>query len=179
MKTGFRVGAVVACLLAAPTVLADSVEYINTHTQQALSVLRQSTDGAGEVLDHAAGVLVFPDIFKLGFGAGGQYGEGVLLVQGQPVAYYSTAGDNYGQLPGARFKSEVIVFRTQEALQQFRNRHGWQVGVDGKVSLARPDPGHGLNFAGGDDSTVGFIFSNQGLVADLTMEGAHITRLAR
>lgn len=174
-------GTVVAWLLAAacPPVLADSVEYINSHTRQALSVLRQSADGAGAVLDSAAGVLVFPDIFKLGFGSGGQYGEGVLLVEGEPVAYYSTAGTSFGQLPGAKFKSEVIVFRTQEALQQFRNKPGWKVGVDGEVSLARPAADHGLRFTGGDDATVGFIFSNQGLVADLNMEGANITRLAR
>jgi len=182
MKVTHRIRAGMALLVAllSPAALADSAEYINTHTELALNNLRQHTQDADAILQDAAGVLVFPDIFKLGFGVGGQYGEGVLLVEGQPVAYYTTAGKEYGLAPGHKTKSEVIVFRTPEALQQFQNKRGWKVGQDGEVALGHLSPDNKqLLFGGQDRDVVGFILSEQGLVADLTMDGSRITRMAR
>jgi lipid-binding SYLF domain-containing protein len=43
--------------------------------------------GARELAHKAVGILVFPSIVKAGFGFGGEYGEGALLVGGRPVAY--------------------------------------------------------------------------------------------
>ena len=45
----------------------------------ALEDLRKHSAKAGELLDQAAGVLVFPDVVKMGFGVGGEFGEGVLI----------------------------------------------------------------------------------------------------
>ena len=42
--------------------------------------------GARELANSAAGILVFPSVVKAGFGFGGEYGEGALLIQGRPVA---------------------------------------------------------------------------------------------
>ncbi len=178
MKQIFQTGALLAVLACTPA-MADTAEYINTHTDQALAHLKEHAVGAGEILDNAAGVLVFPDIFKMGFGVGGQYGEGVLLVEGQPVAYYTTAGTEFGLQSDAQFKSEVIVFRTPEALQQFRNKQGWMVGQDGRVVLPRQSADRKLDFGSPDEQVVGFILTDKGLVADLNMDGARITRMAR
>ncbi len=182
MKTTQRIRAATALLVAllSPAALADSVEYINTHTEQALNNLRQHTQDADAILNDAAGVLVFPDIFKLGFGVGGQYGEGVLLVKGQPVAYYTTAGKEFGLAEGHKTKSEVIVFRTPEALQQFQNTRGWKVGQDGKVALGRLSPDtRKLLFGDQSKDVVGFVLSEQGLVANVSMDGSRITRMAK
>ncbi len=178
--------ALALCLaLLCPAALADTVEYINSHSEVALKTLRQHTQDADAILRDAAGVLVFPDIFKLGFGVGGQYGEGVLLVKGEPVAYYTTAGKDFGLAEGHKFKSEVIVFRTPEALADFQNRRGFKIGQDGQVALGKLASDRSLWFGaqdaarGGQDEVVGFILSDQGLVADLTMDGSRITRMAR
>lgn len=165
--------------LASPAPQADSVDQINSGSVQALQRLEGLAPEVEGLLRDAAAVLVFPDVVKLGFGVGGQYGEGVLLVEEKPVAYYATAGAAFGLQLGAQTKSEVIAFMTEEALVNFRNSRGWEAGVDGRITL--PDQGAKgrIDTRSLDAPLLGFIFSNQGLMGNLTFEGAKITRIAR
>jgi lipid-binding SYLF domain-containing protein len=159
-------------LLAGGPVRADSAEQIRRGAGDALVFLRENIDGAGVVLDNAAGVLVFPDVVKLGFGVGGEYGEGVLLVAGQPAGFYATSGASFGLPLGSGIKSEVVVFVTEAALQAFLERRSWQVGEGGLVLANAPMPA-------GPEGMVGYIFAETGLLPGLTLDGAKITRLAR
>ncbi|MFV8818671.1 hypothetical protein [Haliea sp. E17] len=179
MKPTTRYGAIATLLfsLLCPPVMADSIEYINTNTSKVLDQFKQQAEGADAMLDDAAGVLVFPDIFRLGFGLGGQYGEGVLLVKGKPVAYYTNAGHNYG-LDTAQHhsKSEVIVFRDIDALNTFRNKSSWKVGENGNVTLPKIDAAKGVELAGESGSVLGFVISDKGVVPDVTLDGNRYTR---
>ena len=95
-------------LVVAPQVSADNKAMIDGNTALALERLRDHFVGAEELLDSAVGVLVFPDVVKMGFGEGGQYGEGALLVEREPVAYYATAGSKFGlQLVGLQWLSAM------------------------------------------------------------------------
>lgn len=158
---------------------ADSIAEINAKSVDALVFLSNQAEGIDAFLQAAAGILVFPDIVKLGFGAGGQYGEGVLLIDQNPDAYYSTAGASFGLQLGAQSKSEVIVFVTEQALAEFRQRRGFEVGIDGEVALVTMEEATKLPSAKIDEPIVAFIFSNEGLLANLTLEGAKMTKLAR
>ena len=158
--------------LAGGPARADSVEQIRQGAGDALGFLRENVRGAGDLLDTAAGVLVFPDVVKLGFGVGGEYGEGVLLVAGQPIGFYATSGASFGLPPGSRIKSEVVVFVSEVALQAFLERRSWQVGEGGLVLANAP-------MRAGPEGMVGYVFSESGLVPGLTLDGAKITRLAR
>lgn len=158
---------------------ADSKEKIDSGSQQALQALRQHAPEASDLLDNAAGVLVFPDVVKLGFGVGGQYGEGSLLVKGMPNSYFVTAGASFGLQAGAQVKSEVILFMTKDALRKFQNSRGWRVGVDSSVALIKLGAGGSIDTSTISEPVVGFIFSNEGLMYNLTMEGTKITRIAR
>lgn len=158
---------------------ADSVAKINADSVTALQVLRDHAKGTDKLLQDAAGVLVFPDVVKMGFGVGGQYGEGVLLVDDKPAAYYATAGASFGLQLGIQTKSEVILFMTDEALGKFRNSRGWEVGVDGSVAVIKVGAGGSIDTRQITDPVVGFIFSNKGLMYNLTLEGAKMTRIAR
>ena len=166
-------------ILLSQTLRADSVEQINAGTSEALAALRSHVEGTDKLLKKAAGVLVFPDVVKLGFGVGGEFGEGVLLVEGEPAAYYATSGAAFGMKLGQQIKSEVIVFRTEQALADFRSTRGWSVGLDGKVFTF--DRGEGAAFKGREieDPVVAFIFTREALLPGLTLDGAKITRLAR
>lgn len=166
-------------LLLAFVTRADSVEEIHAKSLNALVYLRDEVAGSEPFLRSAAGVLVFPDIVKLGFGLGSQYGEGVLIVDGKPEAYYSTTGASFGLQLGAEFKSEVIVFVTEQALQDFRARRGFKVGVDGHVSLVTPGSEASLSSGELEQEVVGFVFTNEGLMVNLSLEGSRINRLAR
>ncbi len=179
MKSTTRITATAALLAAllCPPVLADSIEYINTNTEKVLTAFKQYAVDGDDMLEDAAGVLVFPDIFRLGFGLGGQYGEGVLLVKGEPVAYYTNAGHNYGlDTKEHGFKSEVIVFRDIDALNTFRNKSSWKVGENGNVTLPVINSPSGVKLGAQSDSVVGFILSDKGLVADVTLNGNRYTR---
>jgi len=165
--------------LAASGALADSKALIDAKSQEALVRLRDHAAGADKLLKKAAGVLVFPDIVKMGFGVGGQYGEGSLLIDGKPEAYYATAGATFGLQLGAQYKTEMILFMTEEALNGFRNRPGWEIGVDSSVALVETSTGGHVDLKKIADPVVGFIFSNEGLMYNLTLEGSKIRRIAR
>jgi lipid-binding SYLF domain-containing protein len=165
--------------LPAPFLRADNKAAIDAGSAEALVKLRLHSSQAGELLDKAAGVLVFPDVVKMGFGVGGEYGEGSLLVPGKPTAYFVTAGASFGLQVGIQTKSEVILFMTEEALKRFQNSAGWKVGVDGSVTVAKLGADGSFDSNTLRESIVGFIFSNKGLMYNLTLEGSKITRIAR
>jgi lipid-binding SYLF domain-containing protein len=165
-------------LMLAPARAADT-EAIAADAAQALEALRTHVAAAGPLLDEAAGILVFPQVVKVGFGGADEYGEGCLLVAGRPVAYYATAGAPFGLPLGVRAKSEVVLFMDAESLAAFRARHAWEVGADGGVTLVRAAAGGGIEGAIDGESVLGFIFTEQGLAGGLTLEGARFTRLAR
>jgi lipid-binding SYLF domain-containing protein len=166
-------------LLWTPMALPDSKSHIDAKSREALERLREHAPGAGSLLEKAVGILVFPDVVKMGFGVGGQYGEGSLLVDGEPVAYYATAGASFGLQLGAQYKSEVILFMTGEALARFRGSQGWEVGVDSSVAILDLGAGGKIDTLTLSQPVVGFIFSNAGLMANLTLEGSRIMRIAR
>ena len=169
----------VFALLLPVAALADTKDVIDAQAAQALDRLRDYNGQAAELLSQAKGVLVFPDVVKMGFGVGGQYGEGVLQVDGEPVAYYATAGASFGLQLGAQYKSEVLLFMTEGALEQFRESRGWEVGVDGSVAVIQLGAGGKFDSKQLTQPVIAFIFSNQGLMYNLTLEGSKITRIAR
>src|SRR5271165_6158352 len=91
--------------------------------------------GSRELANRAAGILVFPTVVKAGFGIGGEYGEGALLVRGQTVGYYNDVSGSFGFQLGAQARTVIIMFMTPEALDRFYRRDGWKVGVDGSVAI--------------------------------------------
>ncbi len=169
------------CLLTVfvPVAAADSTAEIDANADKALAHLLDYAQGADELLGKAAGVLIFPDVVKMGFGVGGQYVEGVLRVNNKASSYYSTAGASFGLQLGAQFKSEVIVFLTEDSLQSFIHSQGWEVGVDGSVALIELGAGGKIDSREISAPVIGFVFSNKGLMYNLTLEGSKITRLAR
>ena len=173
-------GLVLAALLSVSgAVNAASSEVIDAKVREALAIFAAQSPAGVELMEKAAGVLVFPDVIKMGFGVGGQYGEGSLLIDGEPVAYYSTAAGSFGFQIGAQFKAELILFMTEGALERFRSSKGWKAGVDGSVALVTVGAGGIIDTKTVQQPIVGFVFSNKGLMANLTLEGAKITKIDR
>jgi lipid-binding SYLF domain-containing protein len=161
---------------ASQAALADDKALIDANTERALTWMRASGGDTSKLLDRAAGVLIFPDIVKMGFGAGGQFGEGALVVDGETVAYYATAGNTFGNLPDAEYKAEVIFFMTDEALMAFRNTPSWKVGEHATVPVMTDAA---LAAADAESAHIGVIFSEDGLVRDLNFDGSRVRRISR
>lgn len=173
---------ITACMgllfFASPAVtLAASATEIDIGVQETLKKFKAEVSGGGEFLQKAHGVLVFPKVIKAGFGIGGEYGEGALLINGQTADYYSTAAASIGLQLGAQSKSLVIVFLADDSLNYFRQSKGWKAGVDGSVAVVEWGAGEDINTIDIEDPIVGFVFSNKGLMFNLTLEGSKFTRL--
>ncbi len=136
--------------------------------------------GAGrELASKAVGMLVFPSVLKGGFVVGGEYGEGALLVGGRTIDYYSVAAASVGFQLGAQVKTQVLLFMTTAALQKFRASQGWEAGVDGSVALATLGAGGEIDSHTLQEPIIGFIFSNKGLMYNLSLEGSKITLIEK
>lgn len=161
------------------TAIAASKEEIDAKVQEALSNFYKQTSAGRQLAQKASGMLVFPDVVKAGIGIGGEYGEGALLVNGKTAAYYSTAAASIGFQLGAQIKSQIILFMNPKVLGDFRKSDGWKAGVDGSVALATLGAGGEISTDTVREPIIGFIFSNKGLMYNLTFEGAKITRIER
>ena len=165
------------CFLYNGTAHAASTTEIDIKTSASLEKFKEEVLGAEKFLEKAEGVLVFPDVVKAGFGIGGEYGEGALLIKGKTADYYSTAAASIGFQFGAQFKTVMLIFLKKDALDKFRNSDGWEAGVDGSVALVKLGTGKDINTVNFEDPIVGFVFSNKGLMYNLTLEGSKMTKL--
>lgn len=159
------------------TALAKSAKEIDASVDVALDEFAEQVKGAKEFLETAKGVLVFPSVLKAGVGIGGEYGEGALRINGKTVDYYNTAAASIGFQLGAQSKRIVIVFMQDDALKKFRESQGWEAGVDGSVALVTLGAGGTINTTNIKDPIIGFVFSNKGLMYNLTLEGSKFTKL--
>ncbi len=164
-------------LFVAANAWAASKEEINAEVREAMQNFYKHTSAGKELSQKAAGMLVFPTVVKAGIGVGGEYGEGSLLIGGKPVAYYNIASASIGFQLGAQARSMIILFMTESALSKFRNSEGWKAGVDGSVALATLGAGGSIDTETAKKPIIGFIFSNKGLMYNLTFEGSKITKL--
>ena len=94
---------------------ARSAKEIDVSVDVALDRFKNEVPGAKEFLQNAKGVLVIPNVIRVGFFLGGEYGEGALRVDGKTVDYYSLAAGSFGLQIGAQSKNVVIVFMDEAA----------------------------------------------------------------
>ncbi len=171
--------ALLLALLAAPATHAASRAEIDARVQETLENFYQHSLAGKTLAGKAVGMLVFPSIIKAGIGIGGEYGEGALLVNGKTVAYYNIASASIGFQLGAQARSQIILFMNKQALSGFRNSSGWEAGVDGSVALATLGAGGEISTETAKEPIIGFVFSNQGLMYNLSLEGSKITEIKK
>ena len=168
------------CIITnADPVHAASAEQINIEVDAVLDDFTQKIKGGKRFLQKAHGVLVFPRVIKAGFFLGGEYGEGALRIHNKTIEYYNTAGASIGLQMGAQSKSIVLVFLKEQALADFRKSDGWEAGVDGSVAVIEWGVGEDLSTTDIQEPIAGFVFNNQGLMFNLTLEGAKFTKIVR
>jgi lipid-binding SYLF domain-containing protein len=171
----------IAVVLLAFSALASaaSKDEIDAEVRQAVNSFYKHTSAGEELSQKAAGMLVFPSVIKAGAGVGGEFGEGALLVGGKTVAYYNIASASIGFQLGAQSRSQIVLFMNDKVLAKFRGSRGWKAGVDGSVALATLGAGGAVDTETAKKPIIGFIFSNKGLMYNLTFEGSKITRVTK
>jgi lipid-binding SYLF domain-containing protein len=168
----------IACLgFAPPAALAETRAELDARVREALQELYKTSSAAKDLGAKANGMLVFPRIFKGGIGIGGEYGEGALLTGAHTAGYYNIAAASIGLQLGVQKKSVVIMFMNADALKRFRDSQGWKVGVDGSVAIATLGVGEQIDSETARKPIIGWVFSNKGLMYNLTLEGSKISKL--
>jgi lipid-binding SYLF domain-containing protein len=158
--------------------MAVSRESIDAGVENSLNMLK-NINGGKEVLNKSKGMLVFPAVFKAGFGLGGEYGEGALVIDGKITDYYSTAAASIGFQIGAQKKTIIIAFIDKKALNEFQNSEGWKIGADASVAVVTIGADGSIDTAKTNKPIVAFVFDQKGLMYNLTLEGAKVTKLRK
>lgn len=156
---------------------AENKGEIDTQVNQALQQFYALNPRNKELAEQAAGVLIFPRVTKGGVGVAGEYGEGVLQVKGATVGYYNIKTASIGLTVGIAKRSEILLFMTQKALDEFKRSNGWKIGVDAEVALVSVGAGGQYDSKTLQKPILGFIFGEQGLLADLSLAGSKITKM--
>lgn len=143
----------------------------------ALNKLIASEAGAKAVSKKAVAVLVFPSITKAGLMIGGQYGDGVLIKRGKTAGYYNTSGASYGMQAGAQTYGYAMFFMNEGAVSKLDAAGGFEVGAGPSVVVADEGFGKTTSSITYDKDIYAFIFSQQGLMAGLGLQGNKITRI--
>lgn len=151
---------------------------LNTDADATLELF-VNVKGTKDILKKAKGVLVFPCVFKVGIGLGGEYGEGVLRIKGKTAGFYNTFAGSIGLQLGAQKKSIVIAFMKDEALKQFRESSGWKIGADVSIAVITLGAGGFVDSSNYDKPVIAFVFDQQGLMYNVTLEGAKITEIKK
>ena len=170
----------VLCLLVIPLATqAVSKLELDTRSEATLNDLFEKEPAAKELANKATGLLIFPRIIKAGVGMGGELGEGVLRIGEGNAGYYRLTSVSVGFQFGGQAKSEVVMFMTADALRQFRESDGWEAGVDGSIALVEFGVGKEIDTHSIQDPIIGFVFSNKGLMYNLSLEGSKFWQIKK
>lgn len=150
---------------------------IDSAVDSALSRLYREARGSEEMVSSARGVLVFPSFVSAGFVVGGAHGQGAMRQGGKTTGYFRMTEASVGLLAGAQSQAVFILFMTQEVLSRFESSRGWTAGVDGSVSLLTVGADARVTTRTAQQTIVGFVLTNGGLMANLSLNGNRVTPL--
>jgi lipid-binding SYLF domain-containing protein len=150
---------------------------IDAAVDAGLSRLYAQVPESRELVAKASGTLVFPEVITAGFVVGASYGEGALRRRARTVAYYRLVSAAAGLLAGAQSRALHLLFMTQDALARFESSNGWTAGADASVAVATLGANGAIDIRALQAPVVGFVLTNAGLMADLSLEGTKISRV--
>lgn len=145
---------------------------------QALNELYSKNPQALELSKKAVGVLVFPKMVRAGLGFGGGYGEGELRRGSTLLGRYNSVTGSWGLQAGAQSYSYVVFLMNQEAINYLDRTDGWEIGVGPTVVVVNTGAAENISTSTEKGDAFAFIFSQQGLMAGVSIEGTKITKIA-
>ena len=170
-------GLAIVALTSSAASFAATETQIDTRVSQTLVYFNTITPENKVLGDKAAGVLVFPRVTKGGVGVAGEFGEGVLQVNGKTVGYYKVGAASVGLTLGLAKHSEIIMFMTQDSLDKFTSSDGWSIGADAGITVVSTGASGSYDTQTQQKPILGFVFAEKGLIGDLSFEGSKISKI--
>jgi lipid-binding SYLF domain-containing protein len=158
---------------------AATAEDLDKASQQALQTLYK-TEPVAEFLSRSAkAVLIFPNIIKAGLVFGGSYGEGELIEGSKVADYYNSVSGSWGLQAGAQSYGYAVFLMTDKAIRYVKDTKGWEIGVGPTIVVVDEGVAKNLSTSSLKNDAYAFIFSQQGLMAGISIEGTKISRIKR
>ena len=158
---------------------AATAEDLDKDSQQALQTLYKLQPVAETLSRTAKAVLVFPNMVKAGLVFGGSYGEGELIKGSTVVDYYNSVTGSWGLQAGAQSYGYAVFLMTDKAVTYVEDTKGWELGVGPTVVAVDEGVAKNLSTSSLKDDAYAFIFSQQGLMAGISIEGTKISKINR
>lgn len=151
---------------------------IAADSRAALKNLYAQNATARKLGNHAAGILVFPNVMKGGFVFGAEGGNGALFNSGGGVkGYYQTAGASWGLQAGVQKYGYALFLMNQKEVANLDQAAGWAVGSSPSVVVVDKGAGAEMTTKNMSKNTYAFIFDQKGLMGGLGLKGTKITRI--
>ena len=158
---------------------AATAEDLDEDSQQALQTLYKLQPVAETLSRTAKAILVFPNMVKAGLVFGGSYGEGELIKGSTVVDYYNSVTGSWGLQAGAQSYGYAVFLMTDKAVTYVEDTKGWELGVGPTVVAVDEGVAKNLSTSSLKDDAYAFIFSQQGLMAGISIEGTKISKIDR
>ena len=145
--------------------------------QQALQTLYKLDPLAASLAHKAKAILIFPNVIKAGFVFGAAYGEGELVTGSKVDGYFNSVTGSWGLQAGAQSYAYAVFLMTDNAIKYVHDTHGWEIGVGPTVVVVNEGVAKNLSSSSLQDDAYAFIFSQQGLMAGVSIEGTKISHV--
>jgi lipid-binding SYLF domain-containing protein len=163
--------------MAASVAQSASRVDLDRHVVSTVTSFTMLNGANARLAEKAAGVLIFPEVTKAGAGIAGEYGEGVLQVHGKTVGYYSLTSGSVGLTLGIAKHSQILMFMTQQSLDQFLASEGWSIGADAEVLVVKSGAHGEYDSMVETKPMLAFMFAEEGLIGDLSVVGTKISKM--
>jgi lipid-binding SYLF domain-containing protein len=120
----FAAGLLGMLTLSACSTAPDSPQGKTELQSDAMTALNKAEDHDASLRDlvqNSAGYAVFPSIGKGAVGVGGAYGKGEVYQNGALIGYCDMTQASIGLQLGGQAYTEILVFKTQDALDNFKS----------------------------------------------------------
>ena len=162
--------------VSAPAFARDRSKLL-ARARQSLRELEAESPAARRTAKTAHAVLVFPSILKAGFVFGAETGDGVLFRGGKVAGYYNLSGGSWGLQIGGQDFAYALFLMTPKALDYLEKSGGWQAGTGPSITVVNKGAAAEVDTTTATHDVLAFPYNGKGLMADLTFQGAKITRL--
>jgi lipid-binding SYLF domain-containing protein len=154
---------------------AEGKTDIIREADQTLALAKTNDASFARFLQSAYGYAVFPTVGKGAIGIGGAYGKGVLYEGAAPVGYCDVSQGTIGFQLGGQAYTEVIVFATKEACNEFKSG---DFTFDAQATAVALKSGAGAN-AKYTNGVAVFTMAENGLMFEASIGGQKFSYLPK
>jgi lipid-binding SYLF domain-containing protein len=162
---------------AAPQTVTQADPQLDSACRSALAKLYANTPHAQDLGQKAKGILIFPQIVRVGLIGGVVHGSGILYENGKATGSYETSSGTFGLQAGVQTYGYALLFMTDQQLNALKTGSGYSVGVAPTAVIGDQGAAQNLNTTTLQSDMYAFIFGQNGLMAGLGLEGTKINKI--